>query len=202
VRLSTSVTLESVEPHTNVLLRAEIGLERNCRSCVGFLRKWLRYGTIEVLACASFISYPSFSRLTASRDLKDQASRLQNERVEVAAYTSIQTRCSFLNNLVVSLARRGTATSQCMRKFNTIHKKTLSSLQKVDDGLDILLAYLTTCITQMDIHSTFPVTNIKRLQTFSHSWLKKRDVVRCLLMVLPPVSMGSPTTSPTLSESP
>jgi hypothetical protein len=175
-------------------------LEENCRSFVDFLRECLRYGTTEVLACTSFISYSSFSRSTASRGLKDQAARLRNERVEVAAYTTIQTRGSFFNNLIVSLSRRGTTTSQCLRRFNAIHEKTLLSLQKVDHGLDILLAYLITCVTQMDTRSTSSVFTTKRLQALSCNWLKKRDVLQYFLMVLAPV--GRPITFATSPEGP
>jgi hypothetical protein len=197
---STSATLKSVQPHLNVLLKAEVRLEENCRSCVDFLRKWLRYGMTEALACASFISYPYFSRSIASRDLKDQAARLQNERVEVPASTSIRTRQgSFFNNLIVSLSRRGTASSQYLRRFNAIHEKGLSSLQKVDHGLDILFAYLITCVTQMDTHSTSSISTTKHLQVLSCNWVKKRDVLQYLLMVLPPVD--GPITPPTSPES-
>jgi hypothetical protein len=97
LRFSASAMLESVEPHLNFLLKAEANLMENRGYCVEFLREWLRYGTTEVLACTSFISYSSFSRSKSSQDLKDQAARLRNERGEVAVYTPIQTRGGFLH---------------------------------------------------------------------------------------------------------
>jgi hypothetical protein len=195
-----SAALKYVEPYLNVLHKAEDKLRENCNSCLDFLRECLRYGPTEVLACASFISYPYFSRSRASQDIKDQAASLREERVDIVAYTPIQTRGSFLRNPIATLARRGTATEQGIRMFNSVHEETLSSLQKSDHGLDILLGYLITCVTQMDAHSTSPGFSIKCLHALSRNWLKKRDVLRYLLMVLP--VEGGPTTFPTLPESP
>jgi hypothetical protein len=73
-----------------------------------------------------------------------------------------------------------------MRMFNCIHEKALSLLQKMDHKLDTLLAYIPTCVNQMDSYSSFPVSNIKRLHAYSRIWLKIRDALEQVLMVLPP----------------
>ncbi|KAH9976600.1 hypothetical protein BGW80DRAFT_1558435 [Lactifluus volemus] len=52
----------------------------------------------------------SIWRTRASQDLKDEAASLREERVEVAVYTPIRSN---------------------MRKFNCIHEKSLSLLQKM-----------------------------------------------------------------------
>jgi hypothetical protein len=87
-----------------------------------------------------------------------------------------------------------------MRKFNTIYEKMLSSLRKTNDKVDILFAYIPACVTQMDRYSTFPVLNIRRLLRLSSIWVKKRDVLQHVLMVLPPVD--GPTTFLTSPETP
>jgi hypothetical protein len=61
----------------------------------------------------------------------------------------------------------------------------------MDHKLDTLLAYIPTCVDQMDSYSTFPVSNIKRLQLHNRIWLKIRDALEQALMGLPPVGDSS-----------
>jgi hypothetical protein len=74
-----------------------------------------------------------------------------------------------------------------MRIFNCIHEKALSLLQKMDHKLDTLLAYIPTCVNQINSYSSFPVSNIKSLQRHNRKWLKIRDALGQELVVLPPV---------------
>lgn len=192
VRRSASATVESVKQvHHFLMWQAESKLEENRGSCLEFLRESvIRYGEKMVMICTSFTAYSPFQRTRASQDLRDEAASLRNERIEIIAHTPIRTRGTFLDEFVVTLAD---AHPLGMRKFNCMHAKTLSLLQKMDHKLNALLACIPTgtCVNQMDTYSTLPVSNIKRhkrrLETHKCIWLKIRDALEQELMVLPPV---------------
>lgn len=72
-----------------------------------------------------------------------------------------------------------------MRKFNSIHKKCLASLRKMDHGLNTLLNCISAWVTELDAYSTFPAFNIKHLQGLCRIWVKNRDAMGHVLRVLP-----------------
>jgi hypothetical protein len=72
-----------------------------------------------------------------------------------------------------------------MRKFNSIYKRSLSSLHKMDQQLEALFSYIDVWVTRLDAYSTFPAFDIKHLQSQSRIWVKKRDAIRNILAALP-----------------
>lgn len=64
----------------------------------------------------------------------------------------------------------------------------------MDDNLDTLFSHISAWCTDLDGYSTFPVFDIKRLQSLSRIWLKERDTIRRILAALPP--LGEPDSYP------
>ena len=83
-----------------------------------------------------------------------------------------------------------------MRKFNTIHKECVSSLRKMDQKLNVAFKCISGWVTELDAHSTFPTSDIKRLQRLSRVWLKNRDVIEQILASLSFVDEPSSQLSP------
>jgi len=165
VRLSASAELESVKPkHYSLILKAEVKFCENRRLCVEFFRECVRYGKNVVMTCTAFAAYSSFSRSKNSQDLVDDAAALGTERTEVPDETAIQLRG--------------------MRTFNSIHKKSVSLLQRVDAELGTLFSCISAWVTELDAYSTFPALKIKDLQRLSCIWMKNQDTIEHILAVL------------------
>jgi len=152
--------------HYSAMLRAECNLSENRGSCVEFLRECVRYGKTVVMTCVAFVPYSPFSRSRASQDLVGDAARLKAERTEDSSGATVQSRD--------------------MRGFNSIYKKSLSSLHKMDQQLETLFSCIDVWVTQLDAYSTFPAFDIKHLQSQSRVWVKKRDAIRNILAALLP----------------
>jgi hypothetical protein len=158
------------------MLRAEVKFTENRASCVEFLRGCVRYGKAAVMTCTAFVSYSPFSRTRASQDLVDRATRLGTERVEVRAETAVQTRGAFLRSGMCYYQRSAVTVSD-MRKFNSIHKKSLCSLHRMDDEVNTLFSRISAWVTELDAYSTFPAFDIKHLRGLSRIWVKNRDAI-------------------------
>ncbi|KAI0287092.1 hypothetical protein BC826DRAFT_1108726 [Russula brevipes] len=163
-RLGASAEVFLKPVHYSVMLRAECNLLENRGSCVDFLRECIRYGKTVVMTCVAFVPYSPFSRSRASQDLSDDAARLKTERTEDSS--------------------EATVLSRDMRKFNSIYKKSLSSLHKMDRQLETLISCIDVWVTGLDGYSTFPAFDIKHLQGQSRVWVKKRDAIRNILAAL------------------
>jgi len=175
--LSASAALNLVKgTHRSLMLGAEVKFTENCKSCVEFFQECVRYGETVMMACTSFTSYSPFLRSRTSQDLVDRATRLGTERNEVVVYISIQD----------------------VPRFNSIHEKSLSSLEQMDDKLEGLLTYIPAWVTQMDAHSTFPVFNIMYLQALFRIWVKNRGILQHVSAI--PQAVLDPTTFPPLLE--
>jgi hypothetical protein len=72
-----------------------------------------------------------------------------------------------------------------MRKFNSIYKKSLSSLRKMDHELNTLLGRISAWVTELDAYSTFPAFNIKHLRRLCRIWVKNRDAIEHVLTAPP-----------------
>ncbi|KAI0298320.1 hypothetical protein BC826DRAFT_1184463 [Russula brevipes] len=163
-RLGASAEVFLKPVHYSIMLRAECNLLENRGSCVDFLRECIRYGKTVVMTCVAFVPYSPFSRSRASQDLVDDAARLKTERTEDSS--------------------EATVLSRDMRKFNSIYKKSLSSLHEMDRQLETLFSCIGVWVTGLDGYSTFPAFDIKHLQGQSRVWVKKRDDIRNILAAL------------------
>jgi len=69
------------------VLQVKLGLTQNSESCHSFFRRCIDFG--EIIAALSTASiaypYPTFSRLTASRDLQERIMTLTTEAVDLSA---------------------------------------------------------------------------------------------------------------------
>jgi len=167
VRLSTSEELESVKPkHYSLILKSEIKFSENRRLCVEFFRECVRYGKNVVMICTAFVAYSPFSRSRNSQDIVDDATGLGAERIEVSDETAVQPRG--------------------MRTFNSVHKKCVSLLQRMDTELGTLFGCISVWITKLGAYSTFPALKMKELQRLSCIWMKNRDAIEHILTVLSP----------------
>ncbi|KAH9954601.1 hypothetical protein BC827DRAFT_1386756 [Russula dissimulans] len=149
VRLSLWTELGSVEPKQYpFILKAEIKFSENRRLCDNFLRECVRYGEHVVMTCIPFVTYPSSSWSKNSRDLVDDLARLGTERTEVSTETAVQPRG--------------------MWTFNSVHKKSVSLLQRMDTELGTLFSCISAWITKLDAYSSSPALKmIKDLQRLS-----------------------------------
>ncbi|KAI0298314.1 hypothetical protein BC826DRAFT_123055 [Russula brevipes] len=179
-RLGASAEVFLKPVHYSVMLRAECNLLENRGSCVDFLRECVRYGKTVVMTCVAFIPYSPFSRSRASQDLVDDAARLKTERTEDSSETTVLSRD--------------------MRTFNSIYRRSLSTLHKMDRQLDTLFSCIDVWVTKLDAYSTFPAFDINHLQSQSRTWVKRRDAIRNTLAALPPG--GEYNSDPSSLETP
>ncbi|KAI0298318.1 hypothetical protein BC826DRAFT_1174220 [Russula brevipes] len=163
-RLGPSAEVFLRPVHYSVMLRAECNLLENRGSFVDFLRECIRYGKTVVMTCVAFVPYSPFSRSRASQDLVGGAARFKTERTKVSSETTVLSRD--------------------MRKFNSIYKKSLSSLHQMDRQLETLFSCIDVWVARLDGYSTFPAFDIKHLQGQSRVWVKKRDAIRNILAAL------------------
>jgi hypothetical protein len=75
-----------------------------------------------------------------------------------------------------------------MRTFNSVHKKCLSLLHRMDYPLNTLFAHISCWVNEVDTYSTFPIFPIKRLQSLCRVWVKNRDVVEQQLSAILPLT--------------
>jgi|SRR5712671_2339479 len=86
-----------------------------------------------------------------------------------------------------------------MRRFNSLHKKSVSLLQRMDTELGPLFGCISAWVTKLDAYSTFPTLKIKDLQRISCIWMKNKDVIEHTLAVLsPPDEPNSVESLPSL----
>jgi|SRR5712671_507401 len=73
-----------------------------------------------------------------------------------------------------------------MRRFNSVHKKSVSLLQRMDTELGTLFGCISVWVTKLDAYSTFPALKIKDLQRLSCIWIKNKDAIDHILAILSP----------------